>query len=84
MNVLRRIIDKWGFMDRCDIKELAESLPLAQVCIKWGYMPREMLHVENVLDRIDNVVNTDKDYVREVFFIADDLKLLKQVLGNYE
>jgi|TARA_R110002110_G_scaffold409709_1_gene632242 hypothetical protein len=84
MNVLRKIINNWGFLDKCDIRELAESLPLAKVCIKWGLMPREMLHVEDVLDRIDKVVKDDKDYVREIFFIADDLKLLKQVLGNYE
>jgi len=84
MNVLRKVIDKWGFMDRCEIKEIAKSFPLAKVCIKWGRMPKEMIPIQYAIGRIDNVVIEGKDYLRDVFFLSEDLDALKQVLGNYE
>jgi len=89
MNVLRKIIDQWGFLrGEEDIKELAEQFPCAKVCIKWGMMQRELIQAEDCLQRIQNVLNDpvyyDNDYVREVFITADDMKALKSVLGDYE
>jgi len=88
MNVLRKIIDQWGFLQEDDLKELAEQFPCARVCIKWGMMQRELIQAEDVAKRIENVMNDpvyyDNDYVREVFITAEDLKALKSVVGDYE
>jgi hypothetical protein len=89
MNVLRKIIDQWGFLrGEEDIKELAKEFPCFKVCIKWGMMQRELIQAEDVLQRIENVMNDpvyyDNDYVREVFVTADDMTTLKSVVGDYE
>ena len=88
MSVLRKIIDQWGFLQEDDLLKLAKEFPCCKVCIKWGMMQREIIQAEDVVQRIENVMNDpvyyDNDYVREVFITADDMKALKSVVGDYE
>ena len=86
MNVLRKIIKQWGFIQEDDLKELSKDFPRCRVCIKWGMMQRELIQAEDVAQRIENVTNDpvyyDNDYVREVFITSNDLRSLKSGLDG--
>lgn len=81
MQVLKQIIDHWGFVDSQQLPELAKYFPDTPLVIKWGGMPREQVVASRVAERIKEVEQWDQDYVREVFICAKQMTKLKEVFG---
>ncbi len=81
MQVLKQIIDHWGFVDSQQLPELAKYFPDTPLVIKWGGMPREQVVASKVAERIKEVEQWDQDYVREVFICAKQMTKLKEVFG---
>ena len=81
MEVLKQIMEHWGFVDSEQLKVLAKEFPRMKLDIKWGGMPREEALACNVADRINRVEESNQDYVREVFICSENFRQLKSVLG---
>jgi hypothetical protein len=81
MKLLKEIIDHWGFIDSKQLPKLAEHFPDTPLVIKWGGMPREQLAASKVAKRIQEVEQSGKDYVREVFMCAKQMNKIKEVFG---
>jgi len=81
MQVLKDIIERWGFVDSKQLPELVEHFPDTPLVIKWGGMPRERLAASKVAERIENVEEWGQDYVREVFIESSHFRKLKEVFG---
>ena len=81
MQVLKQIIDHWGFVDSQQLPELAKYFPDTPLVIKWGGMPRQQVVASKVAERIKEVEQWDQDYVREVFICAKQMTKLKEVFG---
>ena len=81
MNLLKTIINQMGFVDAEQCKELASYFPDAQLIIQWGYLPREACPAQGVAQRIKEVEDSNRDYVRQVWFTSDSMKSLREVFG---
>lgn len=81
MKLLKEIIDHWGFIDSQQLAELVKHFPDTPLVIKWGGMPREQLAASKVAKRIQEVEQSGKDYVREVFMCAKQMNMIKEVFG---
>ena len=81
MEVLKQIIDHWGFVDSEQLKELEKFFPRTPLVIKWGMNPREVCLASKVAERIKEVEEETGDYVREVFIRSENFRQLKSVLG---
>ena len=81
MQLLKQIIDHWGFVDSQQLPELAKYFPDTPLVIKWGGMPREQVVASKVAERIKEVEQWDQDYVREVFICSKQMTKLKEVFG---
>jgi hypothetical protein len=81
MKLLKEIIDHWGFVDSRQLPELVKHFPNTPLVIKWGGMPREQVAASKVARRIEEVEQSGKDYVREVFMCAKQMNNIKEVFG---
>lgn len=81
MKLLKEIIDHWGYIDSKQLPELVKHFPDTPLVIKWGGMPREQLAASKVAKRIQEVEQSEKDYVREVFMCAKQMNKIKEVFG---
>jgi hypothetical protein len=81
MEVLKSILDHWGFVDSEQLPELVKYFPNTPLVIKWGGMPRERIEASKVAERIKIVEESDQDYVREVFIESVHFRQLKEVFG---
>lgn len=79
MNTLLQIFSHWGYITECQLKELVEYFPHTKVVIQWGRMERERLPAWEAIERMKKVEAEDIDYVRSVFFTAQDLDKLREV-----
>jgi len=68
-----------GYVDAEQCEELASYFPNARLIIQWGCLPREACTAQLVAQRIKEVENSEGDYVRSVWFTADDVKYLREV-----
>ena len=75
------LCDHWGFVDSQQLPELAKHFPDTPLVIKWGGMPREQVAASKVARRIEEVEQSGKDYVREVFMCAKQMNNIKEVFG---
>lgn len=80
MQLIKEIVDAWGYINSNQLTTLAKDTPDLPVVIKWGGMPREQLGAAAAKARIAEVEAKDSDYCREVFIAS---KTLDEMLGNY-
>jgi hypothetical protein len=81
MKTLKEIINQMGFVTAEQCVELGAYFPNAQLIIQWGYLPREACPANRVAQRIKEVESLEGDYVRQVWFTSEALRMLKSVLG---
>jgi|TARA_R110002167_G_scaffold91870_2_gene246994 hypothetical protein len=81
MQLIKDIIENWGFVDSVQIKELIKYFPNTPLCIKWGMREREECFAQFVPSRIEKVESESDDYVREVFIRTEHYRQLKTILG---
>jgi len=81
MQLIKDIIENWGFVDSVQIKQLIKYFPNTPLCIKWGMREREECFAQFVPGRIEKVEAESDDYVREVFIRSEHYKQLKTILG---
>tara|TARA_Y100000996_G_C22372485_1_gene581617 strand:+ start:299 stop:550 length:252 start_codon:yes stop_codon:yes gene_type:complete len=81
MQLIKDIIENWGFVDSKQIKELIKYFPNTPLVIKWGMREREECFAQFVPSRIEKVESESDDYVREVFIRTEHYRHLKLVFG---
>ena len=81
MQLIKDIIENWGFVDSVQIKQLIKYFPNTPLCIKWGMREREECFAQFVPSRIEKVEAESDDYVREVFIRTEHYRQLKTILG---
>ena len=81
MQLIKDIIENWGFVDSKQIKELIKYFPNTPLVIKWGMREREECFAQFVPSRIEKVESESDDYVREVFIRTEHYRQLKTILG---
>ena len=81
MQLIKDIIENWGFVDSVQIKQLIKYFPNTPLCIKWGMREREECFAQFVPSRIEKVESESDDYVREVFIRTEHYRQLKTILG---
>jgi hypothetical protein len=79
VNLIKTILKQMGYVDAEQCEELASYFPNAQLIIQWGCLPREACPAQGVAQRIKEVETYKGDYVRSVWFTADDVKYLREV-----
>ena len=81
MEVLRQIIDQWGFVDSKQLEQLEKHFPDMPLIIRWGAMPREQRPASEVSELIAHVEEMNQDYVRDVFITSNNMDKLREALG---
>ena len=83
MQVLKEIIDHWGFVDSKQLPVLAEAFPKTPLVIKWGMAERVRVPANQVARTIEEG-EASGDYCREVFIESSQFRKLKDVFGITE
>lgn len=83
MQVIKEIIEHWGFVDSRQLPILAEAFPKTPLVIKWGMAQRQRVSADQVARTIEEG-ETSGDYCREVFIESSHFRQLKDVFGITE
>jgi len=81
MQLIKDIIENWGFVDSVQLPQLIKYFPNTPLVIKWGMREREECFAQFVPSRIEKVEAESDDYVREVFIRTEHYRQLKTILG---
>lgn len=83
MQVLKEIIEHWGFVDSRQLPVLVEAFPKTPLIIKWGMAERQRVPADQVARTIEEG-EASGDYCREVFIESSQFRKLKDTFGITE